>query len=143
MAARLFRAAAQYALAGATSLQLEVQYSTLRPGEIPQLTAHLRHPHGSSAGTLRVELRRESRTLDQAQLTLAPADSDIPLPFRNPMKEGIYTLTATWTPAGAERPQEFAENGFIVEDASGLTSGDALGARGDFLTLGGKTVFSL
>ena len=134
----LIHAAAAYALAGSTSLQLEAQYSTLRPGELPELTAHLRSARGGCAGTLQVELSRDGRPVDHASLQLGATDTDIPLPFHAPVTQGVYTFAATWTPASAEHPQEFADNGFVVEEASALDSGDALGTHGDFLTLGDK-----
>ena len=136
----LIRAAAEYAEAGATGLQIEAQYSALRPGEIPELTAHLRRMR-STAGGLDVQLSEGGKPLDHARLSVAATDTDIALPFRKPAREGLYTVTATWTPAGATHPQEFADNGFVVEAANALENGDALGVHGDFLTLGNKPFF--
>ena len=151
--AKLLRTAVQYAQAGATSLQIEAQYSSLRPGEIPELTARLRRARAGSAseagaagGTLDAQLLEGEKIFDHAHLVLAAgAQSDVALPFRKPLKAGIYTVHATYTPSatpsGEDAPQEFAENGFEVEELSSLESGDALGVNGDFLTLGGKPFF--
>ena len=153
--AKLLRAAVEYAQAGATSLQIEAQYSSLRPGEIPELTARLRRQlrraageagaagdPGANGGTLDVQLLEGGTTLDHAHLTFsAGAQSDVSLPFQKPLKAGVYAVKATWTPPGADTPQEFAENGFEVEELSSLETGDALGVHGDFLTLGGKPFF--
>ena len=135
---RLLQAAAQYARAGATSLQIEVQYSALRPGETPQLTAHLRRPHAATGGFLELEISTAGKRLQKVQLTVSSTQNDIPVPFHEPMPVGVYTVRTTWTPTGADVPQEFAENGFEVEDISALESGDALDVNGDFLSLGGK-----
>ena len=137
----LIRTAAQYARAGAVNLQIEAQYNTLRPGENPQLTAHLRGPNIAPGSTLDVQLIADGKPLNHAHLVLAGNPAEIPLPFNNPLPTGLYTVRATWTPATANTPQEFAENGFLVEDISALTSGDALGVQGDFLTLAGKPFF--
>lgn len=138
----LIRTASQYAADGATSFFLEAQYSTLRPGETPELTLHLRQGHADSAGgEAKVELLDGSRVLDTASVPLGGADADAAVPFRKPLGAGIYTVRATWTPAGASQPQEFAENGLVVEELSALDTGAALGTDGDFLSLGGKPFF--
>jgi hypothetical protein len=138
---RLLRTAAQYAQAGATSLQIEVQYSALRPVETPQLTMHLRRAHAAVGGVLDLQLSEGEKILHQVQLTLSNTQSDVPVPFREPLPAGVYTVRATWTPTGTDVPQEFAENGFEVEEISALENGDALGVNGDFLSLGGKPFF--
>ncbi|WP_158615365.1 beta-galactosidase [Acidipila sp. EB88] len=143
----LIASAARYAEAGATSFTIEAQYSALRPGERPMLWLHLRHAHGSIAGKARVSLiDANSRVVDQAELALgsggtSDATSNAAVPFQKPMSTGVYTVRATWTPAGAEAPQEFAENGFVVEERSALENGEALASHGDFLSLGGKPFF--
>ena len=135
----LIRTAARYAQSGAINLQIEAQYNTLRPGEIPQLAAHLRGPNIAPGSTLDVQLIADGKTLNHAHLTLA--GTTVNAPIHDPLPAGVYTVRATWTPAGADSPQEFAENGFIVEDISALNTGDALGVKGDFLTLGEKPFF--
>jgi len=139
--ANLIRTAARYAQAGAVNLQIEAQYNTLRPGETPQLTAHLRRTNLGPGSTLDVQLIEDGKPLHHAHLTLAGDPANVPIPFRDPLSAGMYTVRATWTPAANDTPQEFAENGFRVEDISSLATGDALGVKGDFLTLGGKPFF--
>jgi hypothetical protein len=138
---RLIHVAASYANAGATNLQIEAKYNTLRSSEAPELTAHLRRTPSTSAGSISVELRQSGKLLEQAELSAAPLAIDIPVPFHKPLPLGTYTVTAIWKPAAAAVPQEFAENGFEVQDFGGLESGEALGVNGDFLTLGGKPFF--
>ena len=140
--ATLIRAAAQYAQAGATSLTIETQYSTLRPGELPELSVHLRRAGDARPdGRLDMQLLQGEKVLDRAQVQLAALTGAPAAPFRKPLPAGVYTVRATWTPANADAPQEFAENGFVVEPLSALAGGDALGVNGDFLTLGGKPFF--
>ncbi len=134
----LLGAAAGYARAGATAFSIEAQYSTVRPGERPELTAHLRGA-GHPAGKVQVELLGPDGTsVDKATLALGGAEPDAPLPFRKPLPPGVYIVRATWTREGQAVPGEFAENGFVVEDLSALAAGPALAVRGDFLQLGGK-----
>ncbi len=138
----LLRTAARYAQAGATSLMIEAQYSTLRPGELPELSVHLRRPADAEPdGRLDLQLLEGEKVLERAQLPLAPLAGGAAAPFRKPLQAGVYTVRATWTPAGATAPAEFAENGFVVEPLSALAGGEALGVNGDFLTLGGKPFF--
>ena len=142
---RLLKAAAQYAEAGATSLMVETQYAALRPGELPEITVRLHSGAPSAgpmhpAGELRVEMRRGEEVLDTATLPLDTGDS-VQVPFRKPLPKGIYTIQASWRPAGGAVPQETAENGFIVEDLADLETGAALATSSDFLTLGGTPFF--
>ncbi len=139
----LIRTAARYAAAGAVSLSLEAKYSALRPGEVPELTLHLRGAAGAGGvfggvpGSAKVELLRDGAVLETVKLSLGAGETDVPVPFRKPLPVGLYTVRAVWGKAG-ERPQEFAENGFVVEEADALATGAALGTHGDFLSLGGK-----
>ncbi len=141
---KLIGAAARYAAAGATSFSIEAQYSTLRPGELPELTLHLRRKSTGSSGQAKIELLEGNKVLDTSSLPLGgPEDSaanDAAIPFRKPLAAGVYTIRATWSPAGsmAGTPQEFTENGLLVEPPGALETGPALGAHGDFLSLGGK-----
>ena len=141
---RLIRACAQYAAAGATSLTIETQYAALRQGELPEITAHLRgspRPAGTASrtptGQLRIDLLTGDKIIDHAILPSLD-EGTISVPFRKPLPSGVYTVRGTWTPGSSTEPQEFAENGFVVEDLSALQFGPALGTRGDFLTLGGR-----
>ena len=143
---RLIGAAARYALAGPTQFMIETQYAALRPAELPMLTARLRqggaaHAATQPKGTAQVELRQGQTVLDTARLPLGGESDSVAIPFRKPLPAGLYTVRATWTPDGSAEPQEFAENGFVVEDLSALETGPALGVHGDFLSLGGKPFF--
>ena len=144
---RLISAAARYAAAGPTRFFIEVQYSALRPGEIPQITLHLRRPAGApgdpdkKTSEAKVSMYLDGKLVDEATVALNGASADTPVPFRKPLPAGVYTIRATWTPPGADGPQEFAENGLEVEDLSSLETGPALGTRGNFLSLGGKPFF--
>jgi hypothetical protein len=136
---RIIREAARYAKAGDTSLQIEAKYGTLRPGESPELTIHLhRSKQRASDGIVDLQLLDGERVLDQAAMKLSTTDTEVAIPFHKAMSTGLYSVRATWTPSGADRPQEFAENGFQVEELSALEAGDAFGVHGDFLSLGGK-----
>ncbi len=138
----LLRTAAEYAQAGATGLQVEAQYNTLRPGELPELTVHLRRiEREKTAGKIEATMLEGDTVIDRAQVEVSAAQSDILLPFRRSMKEGVYRVKATWSPAGSSLPQEYAENGFQVQNLSAIEGGDALGVSGDFLTLGSKPFF--
>ena len=135
----LLHIAAQYAIAGATNLSIEAHYSAIRPGEAPQLTLHLRRKPAAHGGFVDVQLTQGNKLLNQAHLPAA--QTDISIPFRDALPSGVYRVTATFTADGASTAQEFAENGFEVEDLSALEAGDALGVKADFLTLGGKPFF--
>lgn len=136
---KLIAACARYAAAGTATLLLETQYAAIRPGEVPVLNAYLtnRPKTATDAGEVHFELRQGEKLLAAATVPLS-ADKSAAAPFRKPLPPGVYTATATWTPSGSDTPTEFAENGFVVEDLSSLQTGPAFGARGDFLTLGGK-----
>ena len=135
---RLLKTAARYAQFGTTSLQVESQYSTLRPGELPELTAHLRTLH-AVAGTLHAELLEHERVLEQTTIPISQPDTL--LPFRKPLRAGVYTVRATYIPVGSTIPQQFAENGFQVEDLADLESGESVGVNGDYLSLGKRPFF--
>ena len=140
----LLHAAAQQAMAGATSFSVELQYNALRPGELPAITLHLHQATAlTSKGDARVELLEAGRTLDTKVVALGGAEPTAAVSFTRPLHAGVYTIRGTWTPtaAGNSGTAEFAENGFVVEDLSSLEAGSALGVRGDFLTLNGKPFF--
>ncbi|HLI75752.1 MAG TPA: beta-galactosidase [Acidobacteriaceae bacterium] len=144
----LLRTAAGYAFAGATGFNVELQYTALRPGEMPAVTLHL-----SGAGTTlpegkaQVELLQSGHIAESRTVDLGGMEASTAVEFTRPLRPGVYTLRATWTPSASRQnipqntPQEFAENGFVVEDLKDLETGPALGARGDFLTLGGAPFF--
>ncbi len=125
----LLRTVAAYAEAGPRRFSLEVRYAALRPGEIPEITAHL---HGAGSGKVEAELLRGDVVVGRADASLAQGSA--PLAFPSPLAPGAYTARATWMPA--QGPGEFAESGFTVE--ARLDPGPRLASHGDFLTLGGK-----
>lgn len=141
---QLLRTAAEYALGSPADFRLEAHYSTLRPGEAPELKLHLAHSNNQSNGSFAVTLKSGLKTLDTLEtLTLAAETSttETPLTLHHAIPSGVYTVNATWTPANATHPQEFATNGFVVEDLAELSQGEALGVSGDFLTLANKPFF--
>lgn len=144
----LIQAAARYAEAGATHFWIEAQYSALRPGEIPDLTLHLRHPerHANSsasapvAGTASVELLVNGRRIDSAKVPMNLAQVvNAHIPFDHPLPPGFYTVRATYSAGG--RPLAYAANGFFVEKLAALETGPRLTVNGNFLQLGGKPFF--
>jgi len=140
----LLRTAANYAAAGATGFSVELEYNALRPGETPAVTLHLRRAAATPVqGQARIDLMDGERVLDTKQVALGGNEPSVAVTFAGALHTGLYTLRATWTVNGSQPsiPQEFAENGFVVEDLSALESGPALGTHGDFLTLGGKPFF--
>jgi hypothetical protein len=140
----LLRTAAHYAAAGATSFSVELQYNALRPGETPAVTLHLRQASATAAeGEVRIDLMEGERILETKQVALGGNEPSVAVNFITPLHAGVYTTRATWTvdAAQATTPQEFAENGFVVEDLSALEAGPALGTHGDFLAMGGKPFF--
>jgi hypothetical protein len=139
----LIRAAARYAQQGATEFWIEAQYSTLRPGELPLLTVHLRYPQANSPEELHsevaVEMSSGDSRIDSATIPLDGAQTDASVPFRKPLPAGFYTVRATLSRNG--KPVEYYANGFRVEDPAHLETGPALGVDKDFLTRGGKPFF--
>lgn len=155
----LIGAAARYARAGATSFNIEAEYSALRPGEVPELTLHLERPRGAAAhATARVEMLDGKTVVDRATVALVATGTGVAskngsgksgagksgavsaaIPFTKPLQAGFYTVKATLTFGGKAR--EFYANGFVVEKLSALDAGPALGVHGDFLTRGGKPWF--
>ena len=145
----LIRSAAEYAQAGATEFWIEMQYSTLRLGEIPQLTLHLRkgqgvpgkdaQPNSSPGEEARIEIWAGDQRVDELKVPLEGPRADVPVPFRKPVAAGFYTVKATYVTGG--KAKEFYRNGFFVEDTSSLESGPAFGVEKDFLTLNAKPFF--
>jgi hypothetical protein len=139
----LIRAAAGYAQQGATEFWIEAQYSALRPGELPMLTLHLRHPGADSPaseqGQVTVEMFSGDRRINSATIPLEGAEADAAIPFRKPLPPGFYTVRATWSSNG--KPLEYYANGFRVEELADLETGPTLGVDKDFLTRDGKPFF--
>jgi Beta-galactosidase len=137
--------AARYAAQGAVSLHVETLFSTLRPGELPMITAHLRVPRGErstrpTGGELKVTLSSEQGTVDSATVPVAqPGLADVAIPFHKPLPAGFYNLTAIYSGGGQFRA--YYQDGFWVEDASAISSGPRVTANGDFLARDGAPFF--
>ena len=141
----LIHSAAIYAAQGAVSFNVEALFSTLRPGELPTLTVHLRSPraertHQPAPGEVQLTLRSGNETVDTATVPIADsAAADLPASFHKPLPAGFYTLIATYNESGHFRA--FYENGFWIADPSAIASGERLGVHGDFLTRDGAPFF--
>jgi hypothetical protein len=135
----LIREAAEYARHGATSFWIETLFSSLKPGEFPELVVHLqRHAH-SMNGEARIELLSGSTVLDSARVVCSDSRVDASVDFTKPLAPGFYTIRGVFSEDG--QPREFIENGFWVEDKALLNSGPILGVQGDFLSRDGKPYF--
>ena len=145
----LIRSAAEYAQAGATEFWIETQYSTLRPGELPLLTVHLRRQRAetknpatkpeSFRSEASVELLQGDQRVDSATVPLDGDEADASIPFRKRLARGFYTVRATWSSGG--KVSEYYANGFRVEELADLETGPALGVDRDFLTRGSQPFF--
>jgi Beta-galactosidase len=140
----LVRAAANYARQGAAAFSVEMQLSTIKPGEIPEMIVHLRDALGSRPGltpngSVRVDLLANGAVLDTANLPVSGASFNAEVDFPRKLAAGFYAVRATWLAGGT--PRESYTNGFWVEDRELLDDGPALGVDGDFLTRDGKPFF--
>jgi Beta-galactosidase len=142
----LIHQTAIYASKGATAFSVETLFSTIRPGEPPQITVHLRSAHqqrsgGSMNGEVKVTLKSESETVDTSTLPIVTKEgaADIVVPFQKALPSGFYTVSAVLSDGGQFR--EFYQNGFWVGEAKTLESGPVLGVHGDFLTRDGAPFF--
>ena len=140
----LISQAAEYARQGATSFWLEMLFSTLKPGEYPQIVVHLRNARRLRlaqplTGAVRVELLSGNTVVETAQVSCSGSklDSEVYMPKVLPI--GFYTVRAIYEDGG--RAREFYQNGFWIEDETLLTSGPVLGVNGNFLTRDGKPFF--
>jgi hypothetical protein len=138
----LINQAAEYARQGATSFSIETLFSSIRPGEPPVITAHLRLPRRQQAGSvvpaeIRLELRSETGIISTAKLPFTSQGiADLEAPFHQSLPAGFYKISAVYAEAG--HPRAFYENGFWVTERSAIITGPALGVSGDFLTLDNK-----
>jgi Beta-galactosidase len=138
----LIRRTAAYAQQGAERFFAGVLYSTIRPGEVAQVTLHLDRTGrpfaaGESEGEARVEVRsREGSVEESATLPLSRNGGEVAVPLRKVLAPGFYTVSAHYSSSG--KPQEFYETGFWVASPEAVQQGPALGVGGDFLTLDRK-----
>jgi hypothetical protein len=141
----LIHQTADYASQGAVTFSVEALFSALRSGEPPVLTVHLRDSHSQSQGyafdgQVEFTLTSDSAVVNSATLPFTSKGViDLDAPLHSPLPPGFYTVTAVLKQQG--KPREFYQNGFWVSGESALESGNALGVKGDFLTLGGKPFF--
>jgi len=132
----LIKQAALYASQGSTELSVELQFSTIRPGETPQITVHLNSPHlekthAKLAGEVRVQVSSEHGLVASSTLPVTDAAAaNLTVPAKSDLAPGFYTVTATFSAGGTFR--EFYQNGFWVEPATTVDSGPELGVQGDF-----------
>jgi hypothetical protein len=132
----VLRRAAEYARQGASMFSVETLYATLRPGESPDLTVHLRRAPGGAAGEVTVELLAAGKTLDTVKLALDASSDSLPVKFTKPLPVGFYEVLAKWSVQG--RVREVYRNGFWVSPAEALLKGPVLGANADTLMRDGK-----
>jgi hypothetical protein len=140
----LIRQAASYARQGAASFWLEVLFSTLKPGESPQITVHFRNAYRERrsqtlSGTVKVELLSGDSVLDSSSIPCSGNNVSTGLSFSKPLSPGFYTVRGQYQDSGA--PKEFHQTGFWVEDQKLLDSGPVLGVSGDFITKDGHPFF--
>ncbi|MGH9618505.1 MAG: beta-galactosidase [Bryobacteraceae bacterium] len=140
----LIRAAAGYASQGASIFSIDTEFSTLKPGEVPEAVVHFRNArrgrrHLPQTGSVTLQLVHGTAVLASKQIPCSGTTVDATVAFVKNLPSGFYLLRGLYKDNGATR--EFYENGFWVEDEHLLTSGPALGVNGDFLTKGGKPFF--
>lgn len=140
----LVRAAANYARQGATAFWIETLFSTLKPGEMPNVVVHLRNAFRErqalpQTGAVQLELLSGSTVLDAARVPCSGSKVDAAVDFQKKLAPGFYTVRGVYEDAG--QPREFYQNGFWVEDEKLLVSGPVLGVTGDFLTSDGQPFF--
>ncbi|HEY1218268.1 MAG TPA: beta-galactosidase [Bryobacteraceae bacterium] len=140
----LIRQSADYARQGATEFSLELPFSTVKPGETPQVIVHLRNAQRERlgvplAGEVKIETLSGDRVLETQRVAVAAGQemrADLP-----PQTHGFFTVRGVYEEGG--RPREFHQNAFWVEDSSLLTSGPVLGVAGDFLNRDGTPFFAM
>jgi hypothetical protein len=139
----LVRAAANHALRGPTVFTTELMFTTIRPGETPEITARLRGGQTGRplSGEVSAELVSGNEVLNTVRFSWPAGKTDAPVEFAGtaPLKPGFYTIRATYQDGG--QPREFYQNGFWVEDSTLLSTGPRLGVHGDFLTRDDKPFF--
>ena len=133
----LIRRAADYARQGPATFSLETLFATLRPGETPVISVHLRSPRGKVEGDVKVDLISSGKTLETVTLPAQSDGGDISeVHFHSALPEGFYEVAATWSVQG--HMKEFYRNGFWVSATGALHSGPKLGTQPDILTRDGK-----
>ena len=136
-ATALIRRAADFARQEPAIFSVETLFATLRPGEIPVVSVHLRPLRGKAAGEVKVELTSGGKSLETINLPVQADGSDtFPMQFHSALPPGFYEIAATWSDQGHLR--EFYRNGFWVSAADALYTGPRLGVQANILTRDGK-----
>jgi Beta-galactosidase len=140
----LIHDAAAYAEQGATLFWLETQYAALEPGEIPEITVHLRNVLRQrrslpERGVVNLEFRSAGNVLARRQIQCSGITVDSSVDFDPMLSSGFYTVQGTYEVDG--QPREFYENGLWIENDTALNSGSILGVKDNFFTADGKPYF--
>lgn len=140
----LIRTAAAYAKQGVTQFSTEIQFSTVRPGEIPTGIVHVRDLSKSrngapQTGLARIELLSGANVIQKLQINCSGGNADAGLQFPANLARGFYEVRASYEEAGQVRAAYY--NGFWVSADQALNSGPMLSVQGDFLTRDGKPFF--
>jgi hypothetical protein len=133
----LIRRAAAFARQTSATFSVETLFATLRPGEIPLVSIHLRSLRGKAAGEVKVELSSGGKSLETINIPVQSDGGDtLPVQFHSALAAGFYEVAATWSDQGHTR--EFYRNGFWVSAEDVLHRGPKLGVQADILTIDGK-----
>ncbi len=140
----LIRTAAGYARQGSAVFSVQLEFSTLRPGERATVEVHYRnvvkYRQGlEQTGGVRVELVSGEKVVASQTVACTGRTVDAGVRFDQRLDPGFYRVRAVYSDAGT--PREFYQNGFWVADEATVRTGPKLGARGDFLTRDGKPFF--
>jgi len=136
-ATALIRRAADFARQAPATFSVETLFATVRPGEIPVISIHLRPLRGKAVGEVKLELMSGGKSLETMNIPVQADGGDtIPVNFHTVLAVGFYEVAATWSEHG--RVREFYRNGFWVSAADALHTGQKLGVHADMLTRDGK-----
>jgi len=141
----LIRQSAIYASQGVTQFSVELLFSTIRPGEPPLITVHLRSLRqvrlsATVSGEVKLTLNSGKEVIDSVTLPIADCRiADLVVPVHKALDPGFYKVSAILTEGG--RLREFYQNGFWVAETSALLAGPVLAVKGDFLTRDGVPFF--
>ena len=133
----LVRRSADYARQPPATFSVETLFATVRPGETPIVSVHLRPSRGKPSGEITVELKSSAKVLETLTLPIHSDGSDtMPVQFHSALAPGFYEVAATWSDQG--QVLEYSRNGFWVSPADALHTGPKLGTQADVLTRDGK-----
>ncbi len=136
-ATALIRRAADFGRQAPATFSVETLFATVRPGEIPVISIHLRPLRGEAAGEVKVQLMSGGKSLETMNLPVQADGGDtISVQFHTALAAGFYEVAATWSEQRHVR--EFYRNGFWVSPADMLLTGQKLGVQANILTRDGK-----